>query len=134
MQDYDYNGETRVYTEGSYSKILSGPTTHNICKSFAWPSYKCKCGLMEEEYLQINKVINDEKVTATGMSQLQTVLIAVGIALIFIGVVLVLFKYHLPKQKQMPNCLSLRFSNQRDIAQTVPQPPRVRIKKRPNVY
>ena len=97
---------------------------------------------MEEEYLQINKVINDEKVTSTGMSQLQTVLIAVGIALIFIGVVLVLFKYHLPKQKQMPNCLlSLRFSSQsnqpnRDIAQTMPQPqpPRVRVKKRPNVY
>ena len=133
FQDYEFSGETRVYTEGSYSKILSGPTTHNTCKSFAWPSYKCKCGLLEEEYLKVNKVIQDDKVNAAGMTHLQTILITASIALIFIGVVLVLIKYHLPKQKQMPNCL-MRFSTQRDLAHSVPQPPRARVKKRPNVY
>lgn len=130
--DFEYQGQTKVYTEGSYSKILSGPRTHDECKSFAWPSYKCQCGV-PEEVIEIQDIVKDEKVQSGGMSLMQSILIAVGIALIFVGVVLILLKYHMPKQKQMPNCLQI-IKNNNPRSDIEVAKPRKKVKKRPNVF
>lgn len=133
FDDYEYKGQTKVYTEGSYSKILSGPMTHDDCKSFAWPSYKCQCGDPEEDYIEIEDIVKDENVLSGKMPLMQTILIAIGIAIIFVGVVLVLFKYHMPKQKDA-KCLQIIKTNNQRRSDIEDAKPRRKVKKRPNVF
>ena len=107
--------------------------THDDCKSFAWPSYKCQCGDPEEDYIEIEDIVKDENVLSGKMPLMQTILIAIGIAIIFVGVVLVLFKYHMPKQKDAKCLQIIKTNNQRrsDIDDAMP---RRKVKKRPNVF
>ena len=58
--------------------------THDDCKSFAWPSYKCQCGDPEEDYIEIEDIVKDENVLSGRMPLMQTILIAIGIAIIFV--------------------------------------------------